>query len=133
MKCIPVEQFGKDHWSMLVYMESCCVDLQGVLDKRRMRCNKRTHPMMSVNGFGWKKEYGTVLKSSMSESRMLYSHDDWDCLDDLIVVGFVELIGTMTNPVVKLTERGYQAANALRKHKAEGGRYASFDGPVAQW
>lgn len=32
--------FGKDHWSLLAYVETCCVDGQdgiGTLDRRRLR------------------------------------------------------------------------------------------------
>lgn len=114
-------QFGKDHWSLLAYLETCCVDLSGEVDKRRMRCNGEEHPMLNVNGFEWDPKHGTRTKGGV-----LPNHDDWHCLDDLIAAGYVDLVGTMTNPVVALTTRGATMAEQLRRHKMAGGHFHSF-------
>lgn len=117
-----LEQFGKDHWSTFAYAECCCVDNRGRLDNRRLRINEGKRPIKS-NGLGWDPRYGTMVKDgSIPDS----AHDDIDCLDDLERAGLIEQIGTLINPVVKLTKRGMRVAAKLREHKATGGQFATF-------
>ncbi len=114
--------FGKDHWSIFAYTETCCVDNMGRLDIRRLRINETKRPIRS-NGLGWKPEYGTRIKGGNIPDS---AHDDWDCLEDLEEVGLLELIGTMINPVFRLTKEGLKVAAKLRAYKANGGRFAEF-------
>jgi hypothetical protein len=114
------EEFGKDHWSLLAYIETRCVDHKGEIDRERMRCNPITHPHMlgfrqSVSKLEWKDEYGSRLKD-----RKLSTHDDWDCLDDLDAAGLVE-IQSLATCLVKITEKGNQIASEIRMHKTKGG------------
>jgi hypothetical protein len=143
MKPISVSQFGKDHWSMLAYVEHCCVngmDGFGRLDRRRLRCIPAKRPMLAAalaSDIGWKLEYSTRLKGfSQFEGRddpekaiaagvQLRDHDDWDCLDDLEAAGLVE-IQSLVNGVVNMTKRGSAVAGQLRAHKASGGQFADF-------
>ncbi len=120
---IPTEKFGKDHWSTFAYLETLAVDNKGRPDNHRMRCDLDRHPAMdhAYSGIGGQK-YPTILAGGDE----LPDHDDWDCIDDLEAAGFVEQGGTGIHPVFKLTETGYRVAAALRKHKAEGGNFASF-------
>lgn len=58
--------FGKDHWSLLAYVETCCVDGQdgiGTLDRRRLRCNENNHPLLkgAYSPTGWQPSYSTRL------------------------------------------------------------------------
>lgn len=137
---IKVTDFGKDHFSLLAYIETLCVDSSrggiGELDKRRIRCNPRRHPLHSVaNQFGgphgWKKEWGTRLSGfflkgdKRDEKRRLGSHDDWDCMDDLEKAGLIEIISE-ANGYVKLTDKGIVVAGRLREWKAKGGVFATF-------
>ena len=120
-----LEQFGKDHWSAFAYAECCCVDNGGGLDNMRLRINQSRHPV-GGNPYGnpsWKPEYGTRVKGGDIPDE---NHDDIDCLDDLEKVGLIEQ-GTMVNPVVKLTKKGYEVAAQLRKHKANGGQFGTFE------
>ncbi|KKN76882.1 hypothetical protein LCGC14_0365330 [marine sediment metagenome] len=118
-----VKEFGKDHWSVLAYVETCCVDNKGRVDVRRLRINEYKRPIRS-NGLGWNPKYGTRIKGGSIPDP---SHDDWDCLEDLEQEELLELIGTMINPVFKLTDRGLRVASELREYKAKGGQFAAFE------
>ena len=119
-----IGSFGKDHWSLLAYVEACCVDHGGVLDLRHMRCNPCRHPLLADSRVhrGWKPEWGTRLKGGT----ILEHHDDWDCLEDLEEAGLVEIVSTV-NGIVRLTPSGETLAARLRLHKQRGGGYANFD------
>jgi len=135
---VNVKDFGKDHWSLLAYVEDCCVNSQegtGELDRLRMRCNSERHPLLVAfrGPMGkWQESYGTRLKGYWKEDgtenlkRKLCSHDDWDCLDDLDDNGFIETL-SMVNGLVVMTEMGLGVASKLREHKAEGGMFANFN------
>ncbi len=117
--------FGKDHWSLLAYVETRCVDDKGKLDKRHLRCNpKGAHSIHAVNanilGPRWEPTWGTRIKGGQ-----LDQHDDWCCLEDLEAAGYVEITSAV-NAFVKLTKAGVAMAALLRAHKAAGGQFATF-------
>ncbi len=114
------EVFGKDHWSTFAYVETCCVENHGELENIRLRINNSRHPV----GRGWDPKYGTRVKNGSIPDP---DHDDLDCLDDLEDAGLIEQIGTMINPTIRLTERGFAIAGSLRRHKANGGQFATFE------
>jgi len=123
---VPLARWGKDHWSLLAYIETVCVDKHGEIDLQRMRCDPDRHPQfLYLRGIGdelaCKTKYPTLLKGGE-----LPDHDDWDCLDDLEAVGLVENIGFTMEPRYTMTERGHGVVAALRKHKASGGKFAEF-------
>ena len=123
---IPIDRWGKDHWALLAYIESVCVDQHGMVDLKRMRCDADRHPQyIYLRGIGdelyGKKKYPTQLKDGEQPD-----HDDWDCLDDLETAGLVENIGFTMQPRYIMTDRGHEVASELRKHKAQGGRYKEF-------
>jgi hypothetical protein len=132
-------QFGKDHWSMLAYVESVCVDGKQ-LNHSKMRANSQTHPLLNSTGLKWREDWGTRLADYFievndlwqvepdepkREANRLKQHDDWDCLNDLEAAGFVEVWNT-TQGAVKMTDMGQMVAAQLRVHKASGGTFASF-------
>jgi hypothetical protein len=133
-------KFGKDHWSLLAYLESRCAAGQygvGVIDFRRIRCNPANHPLQAVNRVPWRSEYGTKLAGFFSftdhaEARaagvQLTAHDDWDCIDDLVSAELLTLTSA-TNGLVKLTPLGVEVCAELSKHKAKGGQFAEFTSP----
>lgn len=121
---VPIEQFGKDHWSTLLYIEACCVDARGKLDPRKMR----THQ------YGADKHYFTFLKGGKQHDDE--RHDDWACMDDMLAAGILEepewgeFHGPHTSYVeVKLTDYGWRLVGLLRRRRAEGLRDADFDAP----
>lgn len=137
---VQIKDFGKDHWSLLGYVETLCVDSSnggvGKIDRERMRCNPAAHPHLvgfrtERDGMGWKAVYGTRLAGFFVEGekqntkRRLGDHDDWHCLQDLEDAGLVDWISAV-NGFVTLTELGIRVSNALRAHKAKGGAFGTF-------
>lgn len=139
MKAVKVADWGKDHWSVLGYVESLCVDSinkgVGEIDKRRMRCNPKRHPLHAVNANfgvgGWKPEYGSRLSGfwitddKTDPKRQIKSHDDYDCLNDLEAAGFIDIVSE-ANGYVRMTALGQTVAGDLRRHKASGGYFSNF-------
>ncbi len=117
-----IDVFGKDHWSVFAYAETCCVDRSGNLDMRRLGVNESKRAIRS-NGLGWKPEWATRVKGGGQPDS---EHDDIDSLDDLEKAGLLVWVGTLINPAVKLTDRGIEVASQLRAHKATGGQFAEF-------
>lgn len=154
---IGVEQFGKDHWSLLAYIETLVVDGMatggtvgragsrraprsvGIIDRDRVRCNPQRHPLLlgprQTIDFGWKPEWGTRLRGyfdapdDQRAALRLPDHDDWDCLEDLDAAGLVEFV-TLTSGGVLLTKAGFAMATRRRAHKASGGSFATFAPPA---
>jgi hypothetical protein len=131
---IPPEQWGQDHWSLLGYVN---VRYAGSipLELDHMRCNFERHPLLvgfrqslvSNTGTIWKTEYSTRLRGNTRENPVRAAgHDDWDCLDDLEAAGLVDVI-SLVNGLVFLTEKGQEVANRLVRHKAQGGKFATFE------
>lgn len=131
---IPMDRWGKNHWSTLAYFETLVVDRKGLISNARMRCNPRLH-----RNFAWmtpfsphtaEGEYPTVLKNGDKQP----SHDDWSCLEDMIAAGIIngyyrrmnEATFGNSQAYVELTATGRALANELRAHKASGGTYANF-------
>lgn len=132
---VKIEDFGKDHWSMMAYLDCRATDNKGTIDMKHLRIKnpmlRASHPMAMTRD--WKPEYGTRLRGyflgdgKTDKSRQLPDHDDHDCMEDLEAAGLIEDYTTgIGNGFVKLTERGWEVAKQLRKHKADGGHFYSF-------
>jgi hypothetical protein len=117
-KPIPMEEFGKDHWSTFAYVETLVVENEQPR-RERMRCDADRHPQFAHGEF--KDKFPTRTKKGEVKN-----HDDWDCLDDCELVGLIENTGTNLHRVYKLTTLGWTAASQLRQHKANGGNFHSF-------
>lgn len=120
-RMIPIEQFGKDHWTTFAYIETRCVDYKGTIDFERMRCDVDRHPQFNNRGEA-SGSFPTRLKGGVE----VPNHDDWDCVEDLIAHGLLEWQGTGVHPVFVLTKLGTAAADALRAFKRDGGRFTNF-------
>lgn len=140
VEMVPMERWGRDHWSLLAYVEDLCVNAPrsvGKMDHRRVRCNGQTHPLLDVNGQPWRPSWGTRLQgffefadrsdaaAAEAAGVQLGAHDDWDALDDLAAAGLVEPI-SLVNGFVTITEKGVRLAGEIRRHKAQGGQMAQF-------
>jgi len=125
---IPMEKFGKDHWSTFAYLESCAVDNEGRIDLRRMRCDPDRHLGLVINlHMVTTEKYPTRLRAVGEQVR---DHDDWDCFEDLEAAGLCTWEGTGVNPIAALTKYGEKVAGALRSFKAKGGNYCDFTPPT---
>lgn len=125
-----LENFGKDHWSTFAYINT--LGFEGKPDLRRMRCNRKRHPLLAF--------YTGVPEIDRGEYRyptrlkgggLLHDHDDWDCVDDLERAGLVENVGTGVNPVLRVTEAGHRIWRAICEHKSRGGNLVDFDPATA--
>jgi hypothetical protein len=120
--------WGKDHLSTLMYAETCCVDHHGKLASAHMR--QGDHRIMRL---GWPRgvDRPSFVNTRPSPTRLRGSevvdgHDDWDCIDDMERAGYLVVSGTGLQPIVTLTEKGWQLAFALRRWRAEGKQLADF-------
>ncbi len=121
---VPMEKWGKDHWSTLGYIETRCVDHKGVPALEHMRTDPDRHPGLVAYSYNMPTEKSpTRLKGDATKE----NHDDWDCADDMIAEGLLKWQGTGINPVFVLTKRGRQVAAKLRAHKVNGGNFAGFE------
>ena len=131
---IPMDRWGQDHWSTLVYFETLTVDRKGLINNAQMRCDARIHRhFVIMTRFGSEAsqgKYPTRLKDGVEQA----NHDDWSCLEDMIAAGLVngwfrqmneETFGN-SQAYVELTELGRALSQQLRAHKASGETYATF-------
>jgi hypothetical protein len=100
---VPLARWGKDHWTVLAYVEARAVDHRGMLSHDQMRCDRGRHQMfftakrlpatMSAAADG--ARYPTRLKTPRPDaggrwgSVELPGHDDYDCLADTVREGLV--------------------------------------------
>lgn len=126
MNKITIEQFGKDHWSLLLYIETRIHNCKGVLDLNHMRIKNQAIESK------WKPEYGTRLfgywnKDNTTNSHLLLPHhDDYDCLNDLETEKLIKNIGTGLKPVCKITKKGAKILSQLLLHKQSNGQCFNF-------
>lgn len=112
---VPRAQFGRDHWSVLVYIETRCVDDGGIPELERLRCNPETHP----HNYGRRREQIGPGATRLADGTRLEGYDDWDCLQDLEVEGFIVDIGTGINPQYRMTPYGWETVSKLRQWRAD--------------
>lgn len=120
---VPIELWGKDHWTTFAYVETCVVDNGGQLNLARMRCDPDLHPLFAnrTNGIG-----RTKYRTRLSDGSQLEDHDDWSCADDAETAGLLVNNGTGVNRRYALTPLGEKVAAELRRHKGRGGQFAEF-------
>lgn len=123
----PIEKWGKDHWSLLAYINTLT---KGRMDNNRVRTNPKAHPLM-VGGMVARiidkdfKSKPYAYPTRLKDGETIPEHDDWDCLDDLDAHGFVNII-SLANCVALVTPKGAKAAQALQAHGLLGGKYSTF-------
>jgi len=128
-----IETWGKDHWSLLAYIQTRCVDHKGVLDLKHLRSkNPMVQSPSIISPQGWKPDYGTRLKGYFLKgdgrdlTKRLDDHDDLDCIEDMEDEGLIENLGSGLHPVCKLTKKGKKISADLSSHKMDGGHFAGF-------
>lgn len=130
---IPIERWGKDHWSTLGYLETRAVDHKGKIINRNMRCHPRLHREFIGISFGPEIQdgsaYPTRLKDGVAEN-----HDDWSCVEDMVAAGLIRAYFRVVSDAafggsearIVFTELGLKYAAELRTHKARGGAFGTF-------
>ena len=123
-----MEEWGKDHWSLLAYLETCQVDAEGGTAQYhigRLSCNNKK-PVGSGAPMArpvWDDKYSTRLKGGvMAEA----GYDDFDCLNDLEDEGLLLQLSSIINGIFRLTPKGIALAGEIRVHKAGGGVFSNF-------
>ncbi len=146
---IPLNRWGKDHYSTLAYLETRAVDHKGVISNVNMRTSAKRHPLFIARGPLGPPTDGGNYPTNYKDGEMT-EHDDWDCLDDMVHAGLLAVrpanpelwevpVGSR-GPIkfrrqvptkelkvtVKLTELGQKVAGELRAHLQKKRRYAVF-------
>lgn len=122
---IPIELWGKDHWSVLAYVEARCVNTTdgiGKPDPRNIQTNHHRHPFMGNLTDG--SQYSIRLKGGKTLPGPDY--DEWDVLDDLEHFGLIENVGSGINRAYRMQPLGNDLVGQLRTYKTQGGDYADF-------
>jgi hypothetical protein len=146
---VPIDLFGKDHWSTLAYAETCLVDRGGfqVGFDARMRqgrahfrvmardCPRPKHNRGGPNmGMVMAPEHSTILK----DGSVVQGHDDWHCVQDLVNAGLMGAKVPNTDTILPLTDAvepgmgmgltplGQRVIGQLRAWKAFGGGFGDF-------
>lgn len=130
---IPVSSWGKDHWSTLLYAESVAVDANGQIRNGRMRTGFHNSDLLDVRMYAHRpSEHPSRLKEGERPG-----HDDWDCLLDLHGEGMIDFPEVVYDDgddsytvTISMTDRGASVAADLRRHKMNGGNYATFSVPT---
>ena len=135
---VPIEEWGRDHWSTFAYIETLCVDGHdgiGIPDLHRIQCNPARHPGLVTFGLLGTVNDGSAYAIRLADGEEIPGpdYDEWDCIDDMKAEQLLTAVGTGIHPAHLLTERGKMVAGQLRSHKASGGNWATFrwfKGPV---
>lgn len=106
--------FGRDHWATLLYIESRCVDNDGVLAHESMRCSLRRHPLLSA-----RHHREPCSSTRLRGDQPISDHDDWDCAEDMVRAHWLLEVGTSASPQYALTLTGWLVAGMLRRFRAD--------------
>lgn len=131
-----IDNWGKDHWSTLAYLETRVVDYKGQIDHRHMRCHPRLHrELATIQPVTGELQDSSAFPTRLRDGSVIDRHDDWSCVEDMKEAGLLtwtqrRVNGKMFDCVrisVRLTKRGYEVAAALRLHKASGKNFITFN------
>jgi hypothetical protein len=111
---LPIEQWGRDHWSTYAYLASRILDYRGKLAEEQMRVDPSIHPLRAHRG-----TTGTVYPTRLKDGSQQIGHDDWSCIDDFEEAGLVNWGGSGLYPIFSFTEKGYQVWFQLYRWIAE--------------
>jgi len=120
--------WGKDHATLLLYVETRHVDHDNVLLPDNLRTNPTRHPheanaRRDRGSLFWKPEHGTRIVGGERPSEV---HDDWDCLDDMEEVEILLHTGP-PNFMAALSPIGIEVAGELRKYRGRNQPLDEFD------
>lgn len=133
---VPMELWGKDHWSTLAYIETRLVDNGGfkVEFDPRMWQKRRNFRVLIESALSNVVRSGVPMDpnhgSCLVDGAVLKSHDDWDCVMDMAEAGLLTVEEFKPGEPVTLTNEGQRVVMALRQHKVNGGSFGTFAMPV---
>lgn len=127
-KSIPMHRWGKDHWSLLAYVETRATSYCGQLDWNHLTLSRRNWPML----YAARKPYGSSFGEDAADLyglrlkplrhpgvfETVKGHCDADALMDLVEAGLVRI----EMPPVSPTGRSYLRpdGHALNEPSPEG-------------
>lgn len=134
---VPVEEWGRDHWSTFLYLETRAVDAQGRIDNSRMRCHSRLHrPFAHTSSITGQIQDGSAYPTRLKEGEIV-KHDDWSCLEDMVAAGLIRAFWRKKSAggfalghsvaKVEFLPKGHQIVGALRVHKMTGLSLEEFE------
>lgn len=133
---VPMDRWGKDHWSTLAYLETVAVDHGGfqVGVDARMKTNRRHARVLMACPRPKRSAPATMAQvmapehaTRLRDGTVVPQHDDWACVQDFVGEGlFADGAEVEPGAVLRLSERGLALAAALRAHKAAGGQFREF-------
>lgn len=128
---VPVEKFGRDHWSTFSYLGCVWTGRQGEIERARMRCDVQKHPHYAdpLQRLAL-RDTGTKYPTLLADGKTIPHHDDWDCALDLVAAGLLENLGTGANPVFGLTDDGWRAFRAVTEHRYRNQPHDTFRWPA---
>lgn len=102
------------------------------LEERAFRDGRDIDPSeMSCNPFRHTTHGRTI--GSFARSWTRDETDDWDRLDELTAMRYVEHRAKSTDTAFRLTDRGMALAHAARRWRIVSGGKANYDGFVKEW
>ena len=119
---VPMRDWGKDHWSLLGYLEYRCVNHKGFVQFNQMQCNKNRHPQyLGISPHGSELD-GSKYGIRLAGKRQLPGpdYDEWDCIEDLMAEGLIRDIGFTMTPQFQITDKGWEIVKQVMKFKGEG-------------
>lgn len=133
---LPETVFGKDHWTVLMYAHTHCLQsgFRVVLDAH-MRHNRRNYRVLRSSAAHLQaatrssQQWARVMEAGHAtltfDGSLVEGHDDWDCCQDLVEAGYLE---GEVEPLeyLKITEKGMKAVSEITLHKQSGGAYRTF-------
>lgn len=131
---IPPTDWGKDHWSTFVYLQTRVVDHGGIVNNQNMRTHPRLHRHLVGLTFGHMQD-GSAYPTRLANGNTRAKHDDWSCLEDMVNAGMLKAYTRVkdrnavfggTEARVELTTYGVSTYALILSHKAAGGAFATF-------
>lgn len=128
---IPLQYFGRSHWSVLGFLEECAVKHAGQVPKDKMRTDPVRHgAYVDPEHRDKMREIMERALTWLANGAVMEDHDDWDCAGDLAAAGLLAVKGAEMYPMFELTDPGYIVAHSLRRHLARGGVLGNFRCPL---
>lgn len=136
---LPMDVWGKNHWSTLAYIETVMVETGGfeVGFDARMTQNRRHFRVMSEQNpkpirpgrsisMSFAKPMDPQYSTMLNNGQQVEGHDDWCCVQDFAASGLLTTSEFEPKDVLHLSEQGQAVCAALRVHKQKGGNFAEF-------
>lgn len=139
-KSVPMDRWGKDHWTTLLYLETRAVNYRGKIAPEKMRTSRRNrhlagivHGQANVMGVD---QYPTRLVPTQAERAkynsvdLIGGHDDWECMYDMADAGLLTFecaTDRGQRPLqvtVQMTDKGREVCKEARARREKTARAA---------